>query len=415
MLRPPVSLSTVQWRLVAALLVLSANTGYQGSVTTQSITFIAEEFRSSDRQQANALSIIRFDIILSIIVMRFADRFGRRRTLLVSAIAGPILTGVCAVAPSLGAFTAMQVVGRGFVTASAILLGIILVEELPNEARAWGAAMAVAAAAGGSFLVLAVLPIAGHSITSWRVLYLFPIAGLLPIIGVRGSVLESRRFTDLAARRAAGYIDSTWKRHIHRLIVIALWIGLIGIFITPARQFANDYLRKERGLSAGQLSIFNIITNIPATAGLFIGGSVSDRFGRRRTAAAGLLVYAVSTAIIFRTSGATMWAFSLLSSLAGAFALPSLSIMVAELFPTELRSRVNGMSTGINRVGGVIGLQIVGHLAKNQGIGRTLSVMSVSVIIGTLIMLKFLPETAHRSLEDINHESAPLPPPAMFL
>ncbi len=399
------SLATAQWRLVIALVVLSATTGYQGSVTTQAITFIADEFGAGKRQQGNALSVIRFDIVFTIVIMRIADQVGRRRTLMVTAVVGPLLTALCSVAPSLWMFTFMQVIGRGFVTASAILLSVLLVEELPDEARAWGAAVAVAAAATGSLVVLGVLPIAGQSPTSWRILYVFPLIGLIPIFVVRSSIQESHRFTDLEQRRARGYRDSSWARHSRRIVVITLWVGLMGIFITPARQFANDYLREQRGLSAGQLSVFNIVTNIPATAGLFVGGSVSDRYGRKLTCGLGLLGYAVATAVTFLTGGTAMWAAALVASLAGAFALPSLSIMVSEMFPTELRSRASGYSTGVNRLGGVIGLQLVGRLADRFTVGTTLATMSIFLIIGTLIMMTLLPETAHRSLEELTANS----------
>ncbi len=402
-LRPPEALTNVQWKLLSALMVIGAATGYGGSVTGQTITYVADGFGSTDKEQARALAFIRADIIITLVIMRIADRVGRRRVLFATATLGPLITAICSVAPSLRAFAGMQFVARGFVTATAILLSVMLVEELPAASRAWGSSLTVGAAALGSALAVVLLPTAAR--WSWRYLFLVPLISLATLPALRGSIGESHRFGELRDRRNNGYRDSRWTQHLPRLVVITFWIVLMGIFITPARQFANDYLRDERGFGSGTLLLYGVSTNIPGLLGVPLGGAVSDRRGRRVTAGAGLLVYSLATAVAFLTRGPTMWIAAMVGSLAGAFALPSLSIMVTELFPTELRSRASGFSTGLNRVGGIIGFFFLGQFSDQFTIGRTLAAMSVTLVIGTLVMLFFLPETAHRELEEINPDT----------
>jgi MFS family permease len=118
-------------------------TSYQGSVPSASMTYVAKEFGNTTAEQSRSLAVIRTDIVLSMIVLRMADRFGRRRMLLFTATAGPILTALCALSPGLAVFTVLQVFGRGMVTASLLLITVIGVEEVPAMARTWASAFLV--------------------------------------------------------------------------------------------------------------------------------------------------------------------------------------------------------------------------------------------------------------------------------
>ena len=120
-LRPPVALERSMWRLLGALSVVGLSTGYQGTVTTTSITYAAREFGASTGAQGNALAIIRADIVVTLLIVRLADRHARRRVLMTCALLAPMLTALCALSPSLAAFVVLQVIARGFVTAVAIL------------------------------------------------------------------------------------------------------------------------------------------------------------------------------------------------------------------------------------------------------------------------------------------------------
>jgi MFS family permease len=404
--RPPEALSRTQWRLMGALMVIAGSAGFGGVVTTQTITFIVEEFHSTKRAQGIALATIRFDFIISIALVALADYVGRRRILFVAAFGGPIMTALCALSPSLVAFTGLQLVARAFTTSAAVLIGILVVEELPAASRAWGSSMVLVAGAVGAAGILVLLPIAGFGVRAWRLLFIVPVIGMLPVAIIWRSIQEGARFIQMRERRRLGFKVTGWDQHIQRLAIIAIWVFLIALFITPARQFLNDYLRKERGFSVKQLSVYGIFTNFPALLGVPLGGAIADRRGRRKIAGLGLMTYAVATSAVFLTRGPLLWAASVLSSLAVALALPAMSVMVTELFPTALRSQVSGFSTGLNRLGGIIGLVVVGSLTDRHSIGSTLAVLSIAVVIAALIAVVFLPEAARRELEDISGENA---------
>ena len=401
-LRPPVALERSMWRLLGALSVVGLSTGYQGTVTTTSITYAAKEFGASTGAQGNALAIIRADIVVTLLIVRLADRHGRRRVLMTSALLAPVLTALCALSPSLAAFVVLQVIARGFVTAVAILAAIVGVEELPAGARAWASSGIVAAAALGSAMTLVVLPVAGLSVRGWRVLYVVPLL-VIPVVRAIGKhIPESRSYVHLAEQRRDGKAEPRWTDHRRRLALILCWIILMAVFTNPARQFQNDFLRKERGFSAGGLSLFGLVTNVPGTLGILLGGRIADRRGRRVVVGVGLMGFAGAMAALFSSHGPALWVWSMVASVVGAATLPALAIYGPELFPTALRSRASGVITAGTRMGGAFGLVVVGHLGDNGHLGSTLRVLAISLVVAAVIVLTLVPETAGRELSELH-------------
>jgi MFS family permease len=400
---PPVPINTQQRRLLGALSCIAVMTGYQGSIVTQTISFAVDEFGTSKAAQGRALAFIRLDIVLTLVAVRLADRFGRRRLLLWCAVLGPVLTAFSSVAPSLAGLAGFQVVSRSVVTATAILTAVIGVEQMPAAARAWASSVLVAIAACGSGALFLPLALADSNERFWRLLFLPPLVALVVVPVCARWITESSRFEQLEQRRKEGKRDARFGQFRHRLVLIGVWLVLMGIFSTPSRQFLNDFLREERNFSSSGLSQFAIVTNIPGTAGIILGGALSDLIGRRRTVAWGLIGFGVATGLQYATGGPTMWVCAAFGSLFGAAALPGLAILVPEIFPTALRSRVSGISTGFNRIGSGIGLVIVGATADRFSIGSTLALLATSVVLGSLVLFR-LPEAAREELEALNPE-----------
>jgi MFS family permease len=392
------------------LLGLSIVTGYQGSIVTQAITFAVDEFGSTKAQQGQALSAIRADVFMTLVFVWMADRIGRRKVLLVCALISPVLTACTAFAPNLVAFVGIQIVARSFVTATAVLVAVVGVEQMPAPNRGWASSILVGAAAVGTALLFIPLAFAGRSPTFWRVMFLPPLLGILIALVAARHIAETDRFTRLESKRRlptehqTTVTKHTYQTYLARLGVLAAWLILMGIFSTPARQFQNDFLRDEHGFTAGQLSAFGFLTNLPGLFGVFIGGALSDRTSRRRTVGLGLLGYGIFTATMFLSSGQTLWVMAMMSSFCGAIALPGLAIIVPELFPTALRSLASGFSTWFNRIGSALGLYVAGYFADRYKIGPTLAVLAISIIAGSFVVMFAVPEPARQELEVLNPE-----------
>ena len=395
--------------MIAILAGLAFVTGYMGTVVTATMTFAADQFGADSRAQGWALAAIRADVLIALPLAVLADRIGRRRLVLFTAVAGPIGTAVCGLAPGLAALAAMQIVTRGFVTATATVIAIVLTEEMPAGCRTWGASVLVASAALGSAGTLVLLPIADRFPGAWRILYLAPLVALFAFPALRRGLRETRRFE--ADRRpmvsATGPVAARQSTRIgppyrSRLVVLAIGYALLAIFTNPSRQFHNDFLRHERGFSAGRVSLYNLATNAPGTFGLLAGGALAERFGRRRLLAFGVIGGVLANVATLQSRGIALWVWAMVGAAIASTALPTLAVYGSELFPTRIRGRTSGLITLFSRLGAAVGLIAVGQLGRGHHLQRGITWVAIAPLIGVLLIAVRSPETAGRELEDVS-------------
>jgi MFS family permease len=195
------------------------------------------------------------------------------------------------------------------------------------------------------------------------------------------------------------------------LLLLAVSALLFNVFVAPAAEFQNEFLRTERHFSPGRISLFTIATNTPAGIGVVAGGRLADVRGRRLVGAVGLAGGVGATVAMYLASGWPLWAWSLAGAVVGAAVIPALGVYGPELFPTARRGRANGIITGMGRVGSVVGLLAAGLLSSSSGFGRvgpTLAILALAPVVLALLILVAYPETAGRELEELNPEDAPL-------
>jgi MFS transporter, AAHS family, benzoate transport protein len=409
-LMPPVPLGARVWNILAMLGLVVVGTSYQGSVPSATMTYIAKEFGNTTEEQSRALAIIRVDVLVSLVVLRLADRFGRRRMLLFTTTVGPILTALCALSPGLVVFTFLQVLGRGMVTASLLLITVIGVEEVPALARTWASGFLVGLAAVGSAIAVGSVAIADSSLWAWRLLYLVPLLSLPAVLVVKKRLPESRRFQTNVHVESRRSLAAEWRdvvervrAHRRRLVIVSIFFALLAFENTPTRQLQNDFLTNQQGFSSKQVALFSVLTNIPGVFGLLLGGLIGDRFGHRRLLTFTLFGFVVGDAGLFLSNGSAVWAWSVFGSFVGAASIPVCAILSSEVFPTSFRSTANGITTAVSRIGGALGLLVAGALSTVWSRGSAIAFTTTALLV-SLALIRFLPETSGRELEILNPE-----------
>jgi len=403
---PPARLDATAASVLGTLGMLAIVAGYLNTLFTQTIAFAGEEFRAGDTAQGVAGAVVRIGGLAALAVASVADRRGRRLVLLWSAAAGCALAVTGALAPTLGWLTISQVLARAFATALALVIAIMAAEEMPAGSRAYSVSLLAMAAGLGAGVCVMSLRLADLGSRGWRLLYVIPVVALPVLVGVGRHLPESRRFTDRVPEQAhlAG--------HGRRLWLLALSGLLTNVFFAPQSQFANRFLRVDRGYSGARIGLFSIVTSTPAVIGIVAGGRLADTHGRRRVGAFCIATGAVCTVVFFFSGGWGSWAWAMAAMTVSNASIPALAVYGPELFPTSLRGRANGIVAVCALAGSAIGLVAAGILSDAfASIGLAMAALAVGPALVAVLVLTRYPETARRELEDLNPEDRGRPQP----
>ena len=403
---PPNTFDERSALVLGCLATLSLITGMTGVLLSQTLTFAADQFGAGTRAQGFATAAARMDVVVAIALVAAADRRGRRRIVVLAAVMACSMTVAGALSPNIWAFAGTQLVARGSATALALALGIMAAEEVPAGSRAYAISILSVTAALGAGLPVSLLFVADLHPGGWRFLFALAAVGIPIAISVARRLPESRRFDQ-------PHVEAAVAGHGRRFWLLAASGLLLAVFLAPASQFTNEFLREERNFSAGAISLFTILTNTPGGIGIVVGGYLADMKGRRLVGAIGLIGGVGATVAMFFSTGWPLWAWSVVGSMIGSMTVPALGVYGPELFPTSLRGRANGVIGGLGRIGSVIGLVSIGFLATYfGGLAPALLVLSTGPALVAVLVLLAYPETARLELEDLNPEDRPYSPPS---
>jgi MFS family permease len=322
------------------------------------------------------------------------------------AWAAPIVTSLGALAPNFPTLVATQAIGRPLGLALDFLIAVMVAEEMPRNSRAYAVSiMAMASGLGAGIAVMA-LPLADLGDGAWRLVYVVTLIWLIVAVDITRRLPETERFERPHA------IDPTFDRR--RFAILATVAVCANFFVAPASAFQNRYLNDVRGFDASHVALFTLVTATPAGLGLVVGGKLADIRGRRRLIAGAIPIATLLVVGSFAIGGAPMWFSAFGGGFIGGVAYPALAVYRAELFPTGNRGRAAGMLTASALLGGVGGLLLVGALLdRGYPYGRVIGLVALAQLIVVLTVLTQFPETAHRSLEDINPEDGGIAAPAI--
>ena len=374
-------------RLFALLVLATFFEGFDTKLAGLVLSPVGLEFGADQSAMFGALAFANLGMVVAVLSVRSADRFGRRPVLLVAIAAYAAFTLGTAFAPDLAWFTALQLGAKLAMVTELAIAFLLLSEELPPALRGRANGLLGAFATVGAAVPAFFLPLLG-----WRGLFVAGSAPLLLLplfwtriresslwsarVGPEGSGTERRSWADewRAVRSLIG------PAHRTRFVAMTLlWFTVNFWAACTVGSFAY-YVFEERSWTPEALQ-WLVPAAVPFSfAGYALSGLAMDRIGRRPTAALFLALGALAGWICFRASddrviGAAYIAIQMLNGL-----WPVAQTLVAELFPTELRADANAMSHNLlGRWGMVAGPAAVAWLAAGFG--------STGAAVGTLVLL----------------------------
>ena len=358
-------------------------------------------------------SVIRSGALLALLIVPFADRYGRRRVLLFTIVGYTLATALTALAPNVESFVVLQFFGRTFAIAEAVLATVVIVEEFAPEHRGWGIGAAAAIQACGSGFAALMFGFVDLLPYGWRALYLVGVIPLFFIAYWRRALPETRVFTQLESTRVQSsapvpLYSNVWRaarEHPRSFTLLAGTLFFFSVAGNSAGFFAPKYLQDVHGWLPAQVATLLFIGGAFAVIGNPLSGWLSDRFGRRPTGTAFSLGFGLSMIAFYSVGGVfvpMLWIVYLFFAMGAGVTLSTYSV---ELFPTSMRSSASGATNLMSVVGAIVGLLGVSALFRFAGSNwnAILMVAGFSLLVPPAIYF-FFPETARRKLEEIAPE-----------
>jgi MFS family permease len=377
------------------------------------LTQIQRELGIGEASLGLMLSFVRSGAFLALLILPFADRFGRRRVLLATIVGYTLMTTLTALAPNTETFVALQFLARTFAVAEALLATVVIVEEFAPENRAWGIGAAAAIQACGSGFAALMFGFVDVLPFGWRALYAVGVIPLCFIAYWRRTLPETGQFSHLEHARADltkplpmfSNILRAAREHPASFAMLAVTFFCISMASSSAGSFGPKYLQEVHGWAPAQIATLNLVGGGLAIIGNPLGGWLSDRFGRRPIGTIFAFGYGLALLAFYSFSGLLLpllWIAYVFFSMGTDV---TLSAYRTELFPTSMRSSAGGATHFVSVTGGIVGLMAVSALYGVVGSTWTavLIVGSLTLLVPVAIWFLF-PETARRSLDDIAPE-----------
>jgi MFS family permease len=412
--RPPL-LTRRQWSLLGLVSLVSMFEQYDVYLFSLNLAHIQRELGIDEGRLGLLGGLVRAGALGAVLVTLAADRFGRRRLLLVTVLAYTVLTGATAFAPNAAWFVVCQMLARVFAAAETLLAVVVIAEEFDPEHRGWGIGALGAITACGAGLAGLLFGFVDALPGGWRTLYAVGLVPLLTLAWWRRSMPETERFVALerergAALRAApalGPALTLLRSYPGRMVALSGAVLLLGMATAPAMFFAPKYLQDVHGWSPGGVAALTLGGGFFAIIGNPLAGWLSDRYGRRPITVLFLVLAATGGITFYAIGGPLVGALWVLLIFGHMGSEVTLAAYGAELFPTSQRSTASGvrafaMTLGI--VGGLGAVSVLfGVLGSNWA--AIMALAAITLVAPLLVWFGF-PETSGRSLEDIAPEPA---------
>ncbi len=392
-------------RLFVFLSIATFFEGYDFIALSQILPNLRADFGLSESEGGMLGSVISLGTMVSYILVRKADRWGRRSTLMFTIGGYAVFTFLSGVSQGAYDFMAYQFTARVFLIAQWAVGMIYAAEEFPANRRGFVIGVIQASNSLGVVTCAAVVPYLLDTAYGWRAVYFVGVVPLALLLYARRGLHETQRFAEL---RRTGLPESHSLLEIMRspyrtrVFQMALIWGLTYLSTNTALLFWKEFAVGERGFSDGEVAKAVVIASVVALPFVFGVGKVLDVIGRKRGA---VLIYSVSAVfVVLAYQLRSFWALTACLTIAIVAAIGLLTLLNAlttELFPTEMRADAFAWSNNLlGRVGYVIAPGVVGAIAAQTSWSFAVPLTAISVLAALWLILWLIPETGGKELEE---------------
>ncbi|HMJ13390.1 MAG TPA: MFS transporter [Polyangiaceae bacterium] len=400
-----------QLRLFVFLSVASLFEGYDFFALTQILPNLRAEMGLDASGGGMLVTFINFGTLVAYLLVRKADRWGRKRVLTVTIAGYALFTGLSGLAPNVIVFAIFQMLARIFLIGEWATSMVIAAEEFPAERRGMVIGVITAMASLGSVICAGIVPILLKTDYGWRSVYFVGVVPLLILAYARRGLRETERFTRQLLERSAA--DAARGRSLFAILKTpyrkrVFELGLIWFVTYICTQngitFWKEFALAERGFTDAEVGKAIAIAAVASMPLVFFAGKLLDVVGRKPGAALIFGTTAIGVFGCYTLEGKGPLTFMLILGIFGTSSvLPVLNAFTTELFPTEYRGDAFAWSNNLlGRVGYVLSPLAVGFAADSVGWGPAVATTALAPLVALGLIFWLLPETRAKELEEIS-------------
>ena len=351
----------------------------------------------SPAEMSAVLAVARLASLAALIFAFVGDRRGRRRPLLAAYVLILAGNGAAAASSNPAGFTISQSLVR-IATSAISALGVVwLAEHLSPRVRAYGISIYGAAGSFGAALALLGLPLAERD---WRLPYLLTLLGLLLLPVLARRLSESPLLPVASPRTMRGDFANLGTEMTGSQFWVAGLAGLLAsAFSAVGLAFSTERLVGGLGLSTGTAVMITLAGGTLGGLGFFLGGRLSDAWGRRPTTVLSLLMILGGGLTLYQAEAVPLLVGAIVVSSFGSFAyIPSAATHRAELFPTSVRASMASALAWLGTLGSALGLAVGRLTIDTMGLAGTMTLLGTGMVAAVALTLA-LPETRARHLD----------------
>lgn len=400
----PAPLSPYQKRLFLFLSVATFFEGYDFMALAQILPNLRAEFGLSKEDAGWLVAAINVGTVLAYLLVRQADRWGRRPVLTVTITGYTVCSFLSGLAVGPISFALLQLLARVFLIGEWAVAMVYAAEEYPDDRRGMVIGVIQASAALGAIVCAGVVPLLLRTPVGWRAVYFVGAAPLVIIAVARRRLRETARFSAQRTQAMSSWaLLRAWRSpYRRRILQMALIWGLTYVCTQTAIVFWKEFAVGERGFSDAQVGQSMSVAALVSMPLVFYAGRLLDIVGRRWGAVLIFTMTSMGVLGAYTLHGQLLLTLALMVGIFGTSAvLPVLNAYNAELFPTELRSDAFAWANNLlGRTAYVAAPIAVGQIAERTGWGPAVAVTAVAPLVALGLIWLLLPETRGRTLEE---------------
>jgi len=328
---------------------------------------------------------------------RLADRYGRRPVLMINIGVYSLLSFATAFAPSI---TGLLVIRALFGVGMGGVWGVgssLAMETIKKEARGVVSGLLQSGYTTGNLLAAVAYGVL-FPLFGWRGMFMVgivPAIILIPFIMV--AVPESPSFASTAKKPSTLQV---LREHGKLALYAILLMTAFNFYSHGTQDIYPTFLQRQHHMAPSLVSTISVISNIGAILGCFVFGTLSQRFGRRRTVITSALI---SILVIY------LWAFSATVAMLvlGAFLMQffnqgAWSVVPAhlnELSPPAARGTFPGTVYQLGNLFASINLPLQTTIADQQhSYGVAMAAVAFCAAAAITLLMAFGPEARNADM-----------------